>query len=212
MGRNIEGLTTELCLGDFDGDNFTGVDVDGKLRWVGNARVWQSFVADLVGRPLNSTSGKVNYDWNENAIKFLSGGNITLPEDRVQANFLWKDMFRNDGLSFTPFFYWWQPDDTTAFQLTLRYRIQRSSTDKETSWTDVTYTVGSGEQFTYSGTSLFNQISVFSDISVQGMSPTDIFQVQIARTDTETADMYVLFFGIRELVSRPGASNKWPTS
>ena len=34
-------------------------------------------VGDLFGKRLSSTVGKVDYDWDNNAIKFQSGGSIS---------------------------------------------------------------------------------------------------------------------------------------
>jgi len=59
---------------------------DGNVRMQGTATTWRDMVGDLLGYRLNSTAGKANYDWDENAIGFESGGLITDAADRVQWN------------------------------------------------------------------------------------------------------------------------------
>ena len=73
-------------IGDVQNGNYFEVKADGTPRLRGNATVWKDMVGDLFGKQLASVVGKVDYDFDENAINFQSGGSISTTNDRVGAN------------------------------------------------------------------------------------------------------------------------------
>ena len=208
---NLEALEAPFHLGNHAAGNYTEVDTDGTLRFVGQATVWQELKTNLFGKNVSSALGKVDFDWDENCVVFASGGDIDSASDRVQANWQWPRFFATGtSIQIAPHFQWWQ-DSTTAFELTLRYRVQKTGSAKTDTWTDVTYTVGSGgERFAYSS-GVLNQTSEFAPITID-VDITDTIQFMLARTDSLSGDLRMTFFGINGEVVRLGSTDKWSNS
>ena len=60
-------------------------------------------VGDIFGRRLYSTSGGVDYDYDNNAIVFATGGSISDANDRVGGNFeLNHDLKVGTNITFKP--------------------------------------------------------------------------------------------------------------
>ena len=203
--RNIEALTSELKIGN--GSNYTAVQTDGTIRQEGDASAWRDLVGDLFGKRLNSTTGKVDYDWDENAIKFQSGGSISTKADRVGANLQYDHYCKMGSISIYPHIHWFQPD-SQAYEFTLQYRIQFNGSAQTTSWTTITYTVGSNEVYTYPGSGTFNQISKLGTITAT-MDISDTIQIQIARTDSLVGDVLVYFMDMHVEIDSFGSKTEW---
>ena len=155
--------------------------------------VWDDLVADLSGRRLSSVAGKVDYDYDENAVKFQSGGSLSNSADRVTVNYQFShSTYFGTGAKFHWHYHWWQPD-AKAYVISYRYRIQQNGSSKTTAWTTGSYTVGTGgEAFTYSSGTI-NQISELVEIDIAGLALSDTIQIQFARTDSETGDILGYF-------------------
>ena len=121
---SIHGTSNNRNLGNVLAGNFTEFFPDGTLRSRGDATSWKDMVADLFGRNLNSASGKVDYDWDVNAIGFQSGGLITNVADRVQGNLELNHEFKvGSAITFKPHVHWFQEVTAGAvvdFELTVR--------------------------------------------------------------------------------------------
>ena len=204
-------LTAESAkIGDITGSNYSEIRTDGTQRLVGNATAWKDMIMDISGRNLNSTSGKVDYDWDNNAIIFQPGGSIATAADRVQGNQEINHEFKvGSSMTFKPHIHWFQevishtPDvlDTTPYIITLRYRLIRNGRGVDLTtpaWTTITCEMGSGGDDVFDvtladGKEYIAQISRFDDIVIDcGVS--DTLQVQMARTDSETGNIMVFFF------------------
>jgi len=206
---------TSIKVGDVEGGDYTEITSDGSTYSYGGATMWDDMIGDLFGRRLNSTSGKVDYDWSENAIKFQSGGSITNVTDRVQSNAQIPHKAKvGTSITFKPHLHWFQEISSGATVLdatfTLRYRLQRNGRGKESVWTTITTTTGgANDVFDFTGESdgTYNQLTHFPDITVDcGIS--DTFQFQIARTDSNTGDIYVYFMDYHYEIDSVGSADE----
>ena len=180
---------------------------DGSLRYRGAATTWQDMITNLFGQRLNSVAGRVDYDWEENAVTFASGGAITTPADRVGGNQeVPHNILIGSSITFKPHVHWFQ-DAGTAYELTMRWRLQSNGTAKNTTWTTIVLTAGGAQDvFTYvSG--VLNQITRFPDITIDcGLS--DTIQFQMARTDSLGGSMSVYFMDMHGEVDSSGSNDE----
>ena len=197
-----------------DGTNYTETRADGTQRLKGTATAWKDMVGDLFGRRLLSTSGKVDYDYDENLIVFSDGGSITNKNDRVGGNLEINHEFKvGNGIVFKPHIHWFQEIASgaivTSFELTMRYRVQKNGDVKTTSWTDVTLTAGTDDIFDFTGEAdgIYNQLTKFPDITTD-CSVSDTIQFQIARTDNLGNTMEVYFMDIHGEVDSFGSDEE----
>lgn len=213
--KRLDGEYPTLAAGDIPGGNKTELRADGTMRRVGTATAWKDMIADLFGKKLNATSGKVDYEWDENALKFQKGGSITTAIDRVGGNLEINHEFKvGTGITLRPHIHWFQEVSSGAvasFILTMRYRLQRNNLAKTTAWTTVTCEVGAGGDdiwdFTSETDGSYNQISRFPDIVIDcGVS--DTLQFQMARTDGVTGDMLVYFMDMHGMVDSNGSDEE----
>lgn len=183
-----------VIYGDYAAGNYVLIDKSGGIRLFGDCSCWDDLVGNLVGRRIESTAGKINYNWTENTITFQSGGSISTSADRIMSNLQYPHGAKADGC-FYFHVHWEQPDDT-GYVFTLQYRIQSNGQIKETDWTTLTATAGTDDIFTYPGTGTFNQITAFDaiDMSDAGISAT--LQYRFARTDSEIGDIEATFLDV----------------
>ncbi len=200
-------------FGDIAGGNYTEIRADGTQRLVGNATAWRDIIGDLFGRRLSSTSGRVDYDFDENAIKFQSGGSISNSADRVGANLeINHELKVGSSITFKPHIHWFQEVSSgavTAFVLTMKYRIQNNNAAKTTAWTTVTLTAGTDDVFDFTGEAdgTYNQLSRFPNIVVNcGVS--DTIQFQMARTDSLSGNMYIYFMDMHAMIDSFGSDEE----
>jgi len=180
-----------------------------------NPPVWTDMVGDLFGKRLASSSGKVDYDYDENAIKFQSGGNINTANDRVGANLeINHERKVGTAILFKPHIHWFQAIASGVaipFILTMRYRLQRNGAAKAATWTTVTCKVGVGgdDIFDFTGEvdGTYNQLSRFPNIIVTcGLS--DTLQFQMTRTDSESGNMLVYFMDLHGMIDSFGSEEE----
>jgi len=206
-------------LGDPDGGNYTEIQSDGTMRRVGTSTAWRDIVGDLFGKKILSTSGKVDYDFDENAIDFKSGGSITTANDRVGGNLEINHEHKvGTSITFKPHIHWFQTVTTgvaEAFTLTMRYRLQKNNATKTTSWTTVTCGTGLGgdDIFDFTGEvdGVYNQISTFPDMTLN-CEISDTIQFQMARTDSSGGNMYVYFMDIHGEIDSDGSDTEYAKS
>ncbi len=203
----IKYIFSKLRIGTETGyteiDNTKGANP--RLR--GTATVWRDMVGDLFGKALLSTTGKVDYNFDENYIVFQSGGSITNANDRTGGNIQINHEYKiGTNIVFKPHIHWKQ-SDTVARVLTMRYRLQRNGEAWTSSWTTVTLTLGgASDVFPYtSGT--INQISHFPDM-VLTCGVSDTIQMQVARTDALAGDLNVTFMDIHGEVDAMGSDDE----
>ena len=187
---NVNALAASLKLGDVSGGNYTEIATDGSRTSVGDATCWDDLVGSLAARKLENTTGKIDYDWDENALKFQSGGSISTRVDRLIFNYQ-KPHGAKESSELRLHIHFEQTS-TNKIVFTTQYRIQENLGTKTTAWTTVTANSDDDCVGTYtSGT--INQIMklVAVDWSAVGISSTVEFR--LARTDSTTGDILGTF-------------------
>ena len=213
MARDITTLTDPLYIGN--GANRTSFATDGTQRLEGTATAWRDMIMDISGRRLASTSGKVDYNYDEVAIDFASGGDIAVTNDRVCGNQEINHQFKvGTNITFKPHIHWWQQVTSNAvlpIVFTMQWRLQDNGAAKTTSWTTITADTGAGGDDIYDFTSesdgLYNQLTRFDDIVVT-CSVSDTIQLRLARTDTETGDVSAYFLDLHGQVDSFGSDDE----
>ena len=213
MTGNLEVAGTTK-FGDISGGDYTELRTDGTVRGYGTATAWKDMIADLFGKRLLSQVGKVDYDYNENAIVFASGGVMATANDRVGGNLEINHEFKiGSDITFKPHLHWWQQvtdGGVDSFVWTLRYRLQRNNALKVSSWTTITCSAGTSDDifdFTGESNGLYNQLSRFDDITVTcGVS--DTIQFQMTRTDTTGGTVSVYFMDLHGEVDSWGSEDE----
>jgi hypothetical protein len=217
IGNLIAGTIHPLQkVGDIPAGDYVDINKTQGIRYKGDTTVWKDMIADLFGRRLYSSSGSVDYDYNENAIIFSPSGVITDLNDRIGGNQEINHEFKvGSNIIFQPHLHWWQQVTSGAVLpiiFTARYRIQRLNQAKETSWTTITAEAGAGGDdvfnFTAQADGLYNQITKFDDIVIDcGIS--DTIQFQLTRSDSQIGDVSVYFLDIHGEVDSDGSDTSF---
>jgi hypothetical protein len=192
-----ETIDGTLKVGDIDSGDYTEIESDGTIKFVGDATVWDDLSASLIGRRLFATAGTVDYDYDENAVTFDEEGDITDANDRVgfSRQYPHKAIY-GTGAVLKPHLHFEQ-DRTDNVTFTLRYRIQSNNTTKTTSWTTITADYSSDLIFTYPGSGTFNNILAFPGIDMSSASISATIDLQFTRTDSLGGDLvYGKFFDL----------------
>ena len=170
-------------------DMLEGLDNQPKLNVA-----WDDLVGSLIARRLESTAGKLQYDYDENAIEMQRGGDISNNTDRLIFNFQKPHAMSDDAPDNTMNLHiHWEQTDSNDKEFTVQYRIQDNGQLKTTTWTEVIVTANTTTNvFTYTSGTL-NQITPLAqiDLSSHGISAT--VQFRLARTDSETGDILATF-------------------
>ena len=178
-------------------------------------KMFDDVVGDLFSKKLYATTGKVDYNWDENAITFQSGGDISNKSDRIQWNVQLPHKTAIGSKSyFKMHMHWWQ--ETVQGTFTLKYRIQKNGNEKTTSWTTLTVTTGTiSSQGTYdlydptSCTNTCNQITTFPEIDISSCDISDTLEFQLARTDSNTGDIDVYYVDAHIAIDSFGSTVEW---
>ena len=197
----------KFYAGNKDSGDYCEIQDDGSLRYYGDATVWEDIVGDIMSKKLYATTGKIDYDWDENAITFQPGGDITSKSDRLQFNIQYPHRAKTDG-EFRFHLHYFQPDDT-ARVFTLKYRIQSNNSAKTTDWTTVTATCGTDDVFTYPGSGDFNQILAFPAIDFSGASISSTLQCMLARTDSLSDNVQITFADAHYEIDSDGSRTEY---
>lgn len=185
-------------VGDASGE--VQLSADRGARLTGNSTCWKDMVLNVFGRRLYATTGKVDFDWEENAIIFQPGGNINTTADRVQGNFQIDHDMRVSStgietITFYPHFHWLQFNDTMQATIVAEFRLLRNGIGSDGAWTSITVTTNDSSDtfpFNLDGELFMPQITSFPPISmVCGVS--DTFQAKVARTDSNSGDLLMYF-------------------
>lgn len=182
----------------FKGAVFSGADNAHPVFLDGDATVYDDKAYQLIGRRLSSSVGRVDYDWNEQAVIFQNNGDIANINDLVGINAEYPHEAKEDGKIY-PHLHWWQTSATDAIVFTLAYRIQKNGSAKETTWTQMTAEALTDSVLPYtSGT--MNQITKFKDasnnyyIDLNDMGLSATIQFRLTRTDSVSGDVSGIFF------------------
>jgi len=173
------------------GANRFKIEEDGTAVRVGDVTTWDDLVGSLTGKRLSSTSGKVAYDYTENAILFLPGGSISTEADIVNFNFQYPHAAIVDGIM-ALHIHWEQPDATER-EFTLKYRVQKNSAAKNTTWTTVVIATSEANNVFPYVSGVLNQITPLADVDMTDAGISATVQFQLARTDGESGDIRATF-------------------
>lgn len=191
-------------------DNGTIVADDGSLRKIGTAVVYEDIIGDVFSKKLYVTTGRIDYDWDENLIKFQNNGDITSKNDRIQYNLQIPHQAVIGANSYMKWHIHWFQEDTIQRELTFQYRLQNNGEAKITPWSTVMLKTNDGDdKFPYtSGT--INQITTFKneiDITTANISST--LQVRIAREDGNSGNLLVTFIDAHIAIDCDGSEDEW---
>ena len=143
----------------FKGVVFTGVDNTHPILL--QDTVYEDKAYTMVGKKLTTTVGRVDYDYDELAVKFQNNGNTAVANDLVVVNAEYPHGAKENGKIY-PHIHVFQTQDTLDRVFTLHYRVQDNDSAKTDAWTEMTGSLLSDGVFSYaSGT--FNQIIKFKD-------------------------------------------------
>lgn len=169
-------------------DNFE-IETDGSTMRNGSSTMWDDLTGSLIARRLESTTGKLQYDYAENCIEMESGGSIGTTADRLIFNFQ-KPHGAKTYSEFRLHIHWEQVSSNNI-EFTLQYRIQNNGSAKTTAWTTVTVD-NTNNKFPYtSGT--INQITELVELDWSTSSLSATCQFRLARTDSTAGDINATF-------------------
>jgi len=161
-------------------DDHLEIESDGSYFLRGNSTMWDDLVGSLVARRLESTSGRLQYNYSENSIVMQDNGSISSNTDRLIFNHQ-KPHGAKTASSFHLHIHWEQTE-VAAIEFTLQYRIQENGAAKETTWTEVVVSSGDGNKFPYTSGTL-NQITELIELDWSGAGISATVQFRLARTD-----------------------------
>ena len=201
-----------LKVGDVDSGDFQNIEADGTQQSIGDATVWDDLVGSLVARRLDSTLGKLNYNYDNNTITMQSGGNPAITADRLIFNFQYphRALQSIDGttLAYQHMHIHWEQTSTDQIEWQLDYRVQRNGEAKVTAWTSATSNSTNDSIFTYtSGT--INQITNLAIVAVEHPSLSATIQYRLTRTDTTGSDIEAIFVDAHVLIDMDGSRTQW---
>ncbi len=173
-----------------DSTNYTEIEDDGTIVSRGDATVWDDLVGSLVARRLESTTGKLQYNYAENSIEMQSGGSITNTADRLISNLQKPHGAKVD--SEMRLHIHWEQKSSNTIEFTTQYRIQQNGKNKNTTWTTITRTSTANSVFTYTSGTL-NQITLLAEIDLSGAPLSSTVQLRVARTDSTAGSIEATF-------------------
>lgn len=184
------------------------IESDGSLRKYGDSIVFEDLIGNLFGRKLYSTVGTLDYDYDEQMIKFQPSGDLTDKNDRIMFNIqLIHSMDFDDDSFFKMHLHWLQVSSTT-FTLEGEYRILNNGEAAGTTWTSFSADTSSDSLFTYSSGRL-NQITVFPEIDISSCNISSIVQIRFTRTDGNTGNMLISFADAHVAIDSDGSRTEW---
>lgn len=178
-------------VGFGQGSNKTKMNSNGEIQLEGEASAWDDIIGSITGLKLPTVVGKVDYDFEENAITFQSGGDISNANDRVIWN-IQKPHKTKTNSELRYHIHYIQPD-TVERTFRLQYRRQGNGETTETAWTTIdTVTTASNHVFTYTSGN-FNQILKFPAINWSGDGISTVYQFRLTRIDADATPLKVWF-------------------
>ena len=188
------------------------IEVENSLKLI--ETTFDDMVFKLDGSKLYSTVGKVDYNWEEDAVIFEPSGNIANVNDRVNCGGQLSHRIK-PLTKIYPHLHWWQ-DSNKLIIFTLQYRINYNGTAKTTVWTTVTaqsmtndntftYTSGTLNQITYFGSGLGRENS---GIQLLAGELSAIAQFRFTRTDAQTGNILGSSFDFHFEVDTMGSATQ----
>ncbi len=172
------------------GSNLSKMEADGTLVFEGNSTVWDDLVGSLIARRLESTTGRLQYNFSESAIIMQNNGSISNNADRLMFNYQYPHAAIVDGEMRVHIH--WEQTTTNDIEFTCQYRIQKNGQPKNTTWTTVVVGSNANNVFTYTSGTL-NQITNIVDVDMTDAGISSTVQFRLARTDSTTGDINAVF-------------------
>lgn len=199
---------TNNQFGDTAGGNYSEFESNGTLVFHGTATVWNDISSSLIGRRLFSTTGTVDYDYDENAIVFSQGGSITSQDDRIGFSLQLPHGAMLGAGRNLKFHVHWVQENTTDMEFTVRYRVQANGAATTATWTTATASTNTNNVFTYTSGSL-NQITPLVDIPLTAATISSVVEIQFTRTDSNGGTLAAKFADCHVEIEKVGSDNEF---
>lgn len=178
-----------LTIGDGGTTDYAEFESDGTLQFHGAATVWEDVVIPFAAYRLESVAGTLAYNWANNSITVSPSGTLGDDTDTLVVTYQIPHRAKTDSTA-KFHLHWEQPADQ-AYTFSARYRIQRNGQAKATSWVGPTTVTTASNIFTYTSGTLI-QITEMLDIDLTGLNPSDLIEIQFARTDATSGDIELI--------------------
>ncbi len=188
---NVLDTAGAIPTAKFGGVNdHTEFEEDGTLVARGSATLWDDLTGSLIARRLESTSGRLQYDYSENAIIMQDNGTLGNTADSLIFNFQKPHGAKVD--SEMRLHIHWEQTSNEAIVFDGRYRIQNNNAAKTTTWTTFQATMANNVFPYVSGT--LNQITSLVAVDMSTSSISCTIEFQLARTDDVGNDDILAIF------------------
>lgn len=179
---------------------------DGEVTYSGKGTTWDDIQTSLTGRRLSSNAGRVDYNYEENAIEFQDDGDITNVNDCVSWSIQYPHKAVTDGV-FRVHVHWEQ-EDATSREWTLWYRLQPIGTAKGTTWTEVVIDTNTNNIIPYTS-GVLNQITSLVNIDMTDAGLSCIVQFRLTRSDSEGGVILGQFVDAHYAIDSTGSSEEF---
>jgi len=169
------------------------IDPENGLVYTGDTTVWNDIQTSLSGRRLASSSGKVDYNYENNSISFSPSGVITNINDMVGWSIQHPHSGKVNGMINAHIH--WEQVDLVAREWTLRWRKQTNKSEKDLPWNTVLVQTGGVNDLSVPdvGFTTWNQITRLVDIDTTGFGLSCVVQLQLTRSDGVAGDIEATF-------------------
>jgi len=171
------------------------IDSKGQIQLEGGATGFEDQTTSLKGKLLASTAGKADWDYDRHAVEFATAGDIAVAGDKVGDENQYAHGAKVDGDVFYHI-HWFQTDTyaNMPVQFTFRHRLHSNGAEENTSWTTAVVEANdTNSAFTYDGETSLLQITRLATVDMTGASISALIDWELARTDSETGDVYVKY-------------------
>lgn len=166
------------------------IELEDANDLIGVQNVWDDLVGSLIARRLESVIGRLQYNFDENAIIMQNNGDIGDNADRLMFNFQYPHAAIVDGVMNLHIH--WEQVSSNIVGFTVQYRVQVNGQAKATAWTTATALSSADSVFPYvSGT--LNQITRLATVDLTGAGISATVQFRVARTDGTAGDINAVF-------------------
>ncbi len=172
-----------------NGTDYTEILADGTQRLVGGAITWEDIIQPLVARNVDTSTGKLDYDYPNKAIKIADSTSIGTDSHKIHFAYQIEHRFKLDGVAH-PHIHWLQSSSDVP-NWWFRWRFSQNG-KAVGDWTSGKLTT---QIFTYtSGTIL--QLSTasieidFTDADGSKLCVSDFIDIEITRDTDNTSTLF----------------------
>jgi hypothetical protein len=195
-----------IKVGDVAGGDYTEIKADGTIQCHGAATAWDDQTFPLIAYRLEATTGTLAYNYANNSITMSASG--TIGDDPDTLTFTSQIPHKAKANSDCHLHIHWEQPADQAYTFDVRYRIQENGSAKTASWSTTETITMTGNKFTYvSGTLI--QITELLVISLSGLNPSDLIQVQMTRSDATSGDIEAIAVDFHYEIDMLGSSSEY---